>query len=302
MEKLAKINDVSIKESAQKYSVRAKVNIFCKTIWKENVSGKTAIFIHGGGSGGDHSLCVRPAKHMIQAGLYSKVLTPDRRGAGQSSLLEKKPTFKDNAEDMKALLDSMGIHEKVTAIGISYGGPVALTLAAIDSRVDEVVLLASSPSLDPKGITKLTYKLGFLEPMIKSFYKKNLGKLEPKNIDFDASYDVESQKELTTLFTESIKHTPAEKLDSLIYENAATLDLENGSIDRSIQLDIPIYQIIGDRDTTWEINMVENYKDRFPNCKVKILPGFNHKDVFTKAHDYYAEVITFLQQYAKVSV
>lgn len=273
-------------EQVQHYEIHNGIKLYTSIISGEN-QGKTAIYIHGGGSGGNHTILLRPAKWLIEQGLFSKVILPDRRGEGLSTPLTQKLTILDHAKDMKALLDELNIEEKITVIGISYGGPIALELAGLDSRVDEVILMASSPSLrEVKGIQGFLYRNNLLEKITKYFYKKNLGKLSTEYPDLEKIYDMKNNKELTKYFVEAIKHTDGKMLESLMLQNASTLDKNNSSVSPDIKLDIPIFQIIGSKDEIWETNITQ-YKNQFTNMKNLIIEGEGHKGVILNADLFY---------------
>lgn len=285
---LSRVNDETIKTENKTYALSSGIQIYCKTLYKENSKNKTAIYIHGGGSGGNHTIVERPSYWMINKGMFGRIILPDRRGAGLSSPITQIMTYEDNAKDMKDLLDSVGIKEKITAIGVSYGGPIALTLAAIDPRVDEVVLVSSSPSLKPaKGIMGFLYKHNILEPIVKSVYRRIVGKLEASYADFDGVYDSKNISELKKLFLDGIKHTPKDRFESLMLENASTCSLDNQGISEDIHLNIPVYRVIGTRDETWEVDVGDLYKDRIPFITTAYIEGAGHKDVFFRAEEFY---------------
>jgi len=261
-----------------------------------NEDGKTAIYIHGGGSGGNHTMLLRPAKWMIEKGLFSRVILPDRRGEGFSSPLTKKLTIKDHAVDMKNLLDALGIEEKVTALGLSYGGAIALTLASLDNRIDEVILMASSPSLEEvKGFRGFLYKHNVLEPIVKIFYKLYLGKKELRYPSFENVYDLKNEKDIMKLFTDAMKHTDQKMYESLMLQNASTLDKNNSSITKDITLNIPIYQVIGEQDEIWETN-ISSYKSRFPKLNSIRIPGANHKGCLLRASEFYEALLNIYRK------
>ncbi len=279
-------NEIKYTEQVQHYEINDDIKLYTRIISGTN-EGKTAIFIHGGGSGGNHTMLLRPAKWLIEQGLFAKVILPDRRGEGLSTPLTQKLTIRDHSMDMKALLDKLNIDEKITAIELSYGGPIAIELAGLDSRVDEIILMASSPSLRKvKGIYGLLYRCNLLEMFIKKFYKKNLGKLPPEYPDFENVYDLKNDKELTKYFNEAIKRTDSKMLESLMLQNASTLDLNNSTVSPNIKLDIPIYQLIGSKDEIWETNITD-YKNQFTNLKNFISNGANHKAVILNADLFY---------------
>lgn len=289
--------EIKVKETVKEVRVNNEINIYTR-ILEGNKSGKTAIFIHGGGSGGNHTMLLRPAKWMISKGLFGTIILPDKRGEGKSSTLSKQISIKDHAQDMKELLDNLSIKDKITAMGISYGGPTALTLADIDERIDEVVLFASSPSLkSAKGITGFLNKHNLLEPIVKSFYTKNVGKNSPEYANLDRIYDISDKKQLNKIFLDAIKSTEKSRLESLLIQNSATLDPSNSSIEEDIKMDIPVYQVIGDKDEIWETDLSE-YSKRLSNIKSIKVKKADHKSSLLRAGEFYEQ---FLKLYRSAS-
>lgn len=282
------IDKKSIIEKEAMYSLQNGAEIYAKTLNALDGNGKSAIFIHGGGSGGNHTIVYRPSSWLINKGLYSTIIMPDRRGAGHSTPMSTVMSYEDNAQDMKQLLDNIGITDKITAIGVSYGGPIALTLAAIDERVDEVILVASSPSLRPaKGVVGFLYHKGLLEKLVKSVYSKNIGKLEAVYPDFDAAYDTKRVSELQRLFFTAIQHMEKKRLQSLLLENASTCDIKNAGIDSKHRISIPVFRVIGTKDETWEVDLGDKYKAQIPKMKSVYIHNAGHKDVFFRASEFY---------------
>jgi len=282
-------NSIRFTEQVQHYEIGNGVKLYTRIISGVK-EGKTAIFIHGGGSGGNHTMLLRPAKWLIEQGLFAKVILPDRRGEGLSTPLTQKLAIKEHSMDMKALLDILNIDDKITAIGLSYGGPIAIELAGLDSRVDEIILMASSPSLrNVKGIQGFLYRTNLLGVITKYFYKKNLGKLPTEYPDFEKVYDLKNNKELTKYFIEAIKHTDIKMLESLMLQNASTLDQNNSAVSPNIKLDIPILQIIGSKDEIWETNITK-YRNQFTNIKNFIIEGEDHKGAILNANLFYEEL------------
>jgi pimeloyl-ACP methyl ester carboxylesterase len=111
------------------YSISKDVPIHAKVLRRSPTAGRRAIYIHGGGAGGNHTLIERPSRLLVEDGFFDEIILPDRRGDGASSPLTGMMTMREQSGDMKALLDEMGLEEPLTAMGMSYGGPMALTLA-----------------------------------------------------------------------------------------------------------------------------------------------------------------------------
>lgn len=279
-------------EEVKHYAVSDDVQLYTRIVTgrDEDIkggSGKTALYIHGGGSGGNHTMLLRPAKWLIEQGMFQKVILPDRRGEGLSTPLKEKLTLKEHAKDMKGLLDNLGVNGKATVLGVSYGGPIALELAAMDNRIDEVILMASSPSLkEVKGIQGFLYRHGLLEKITKSFYRKNLGKLPVAYPDFEKVYDLETNRDLTSYFVNAIKKTDPALLESLMFQNASTLDQKNNGVAEDFTLELPVYQVIGTKDEIWETDL-KGYKNRIPNIKSYYVEGAKHKGVILNAAPFY---------------
>lgn len=273
-------------EQVQHYDIGNGIQLYTHIVTGPN-EGKTLLFIHGGGSGGNHTMLLRPAKWLIEQGMFAKVILPDRRGEGLSTPLTQPLSLKDHAQDMQALLNTLAIDGNISTAGISYGGPIALELAALDNRVAEVILMASSPSLrGAQGVQGFLYRRGWLDKIVRNFYKKNLGKLPAAYPDFEPVYDLKSNRELTQFFTRAIQQTDRRMMESLMFQNASTLDPANSAVSSDLKLDIPLFQVIGSKDEIWETDL-RAYKDQFPNITSFLVEGEDHKGVILRAEVFY---------------
>ena len=83
-------------------------------------AGRPVVLIHGFPM--DHSIWV----HQVQAlAPRYRVITPDLRGAGRSSVTPGKVTVEHWADDLAAMLDALKIDEPIVLGGLSMGGYVA---------------------------------------------------------------------------------------------------------------------------------------------------------------------------------
>ena len=75
---------------------------------------------------------------------------PDARGHGRSTNPSGLVTHRQAAEDMRALLDHLGI-ERFKAVGVSFGGNILLHLAAAPATRDrvEAMVTTGAPQLLP---------------------------------------------------------------------------------------------------------------------------------------------------------
>ncbi|MFN7036177.1 MAG: alpha/beta fold hydrolase [Bellilinea sp.] len=282
---LARVTNPNIRSETRAFEIETNATLFVKILNSEPQSHRTALYIHGGGNGGNHTLIERPSRHLIAKGFFDTIILPDRRGDGASSPLPRKFSVRDHAQDMQRLLNALEITQPITAMGVSYGGPIALDLAAIDSRVERVILVASSPTLSSNnGIARFLLKTGLLKLMLNLSSALYLGKLPPAYTDFDPAYDAVSQRQLVQAYLEGLKRTPKIYKASFQYALEATLDESQAGLDENITLNIPVIQIIGEKDEVWGSELLPEYLQRFPNYKqYRVAGGLIHKDVFLKA-------------------
>src|SRR5262245_1955501 len=107
--------------------------------WEESGTGEPLLWLHGAmGCGADwrHIFREPPAGY--------RVIAPDLRGHGSSTNPSGQFTFRQCAQDVRALLDHLRL-PRLKAIGLSGGGIVLLHLATAEPARFESMILISSP-------------------------------------------------------------------------------------------------------------------------------------------------------------
>jgi len=295
---LERIDNPAIVEEAQDVEIAQDVTLHTVTLSHEDRAGRMALYVHGSGTAGNHTIVSRPSRWLIDRRLYDTIIMPDRRGCGASSPWTWEPTIRDQAQDMKALLDALGVEGALDVLGLSTGGPIALTLAHLDDRVHLVALISSSPTLKQiAGPWSWLIAIGLVPAVMKLMYRWEIGKAEPKYIDYDFMYDWENptRRERWERFREVLRHSPEERLNSVMYEFNATLDPANAEIPEDVRLDIPVLQVIGTEDETWGSEMPERYRERFPNLRRRLVPGADHGDALTRSDEFHAAFAEMLK-------
>ena len=95
-------------------------------VYGEAGTGAPALFLHGWGL--DHKAYKRALSRLVRAGLH--VYAPALPGFGGTAGLPRSPNgFHDYGDWVAAFLDSVGVEERMLAIGHYYGGGVAVRLA-----------------------------------------------------------------------------------------------------------------------------------------------------------------------------
>jgi pimeloyl-ACP methyl ester carboxylesterase len=108
---------------------KARVN-GVELFYEVSGDGQPVLFIHGGYGGAESAVVAKLPPEVV--GILPvdrfKVITYDRRNAGQSEFGEAHVTLADLADDARALLDHLDVDQAIV-IGSSAGGPIALQFA-----------------------------------------------------------------------------------------------------------------------------------------------------------------------------
>lgn len=294
---LSKIINSELKSFEKKIEIPGGYFINTEIIFKNEFSGRKALYIHGGGIYGDHTLAARPAEWLIHNEVFDVIILPDRIGSGKSSPLTKPITIKEQSEEMKLLLDVMDINEKITVIGASYGGLVSLLLADIDERVEKVILMGSSPTLQKASFGfRFTGKTGILKNILKFIVWVYAGKCPPKYVNQDEFYDLKTFREYRKMAVKILSHISRNELRSMYFKIDSLMDKQNYSIPPNIRMDIPIFQVIGENDEFWRKDIPDIYIKNFPLLSRSVIPQVSHRDIILKADLFHNEVIRFLKK------
>ncbi len=88
-----------------------------------------------------------------------RVITPDFRGFGESSLGSGEMTMEICADELNALLNQLGIQEKLVLLGLSMGGYIAFEfIRKYQDRLSALILAATQPSPDSEESIKARFE------------------------------------------------------------------------------------------------------------------------------------------------
>lgn len=290
---LVKIPDKNITSQTMDYIIPGDIKLHTEILRGQGSIARRALFIHGGGVTGNHSIVRRPAMWLIDKGSFDEIILPDRRGAGESSPFTRLMTTGELATDMRLLLDEMKIGEPLTVIASSYGGPIALMLASIDKRIEKVILLASSPVLTlTKGVLKVPHEMGLLLPPVKFIIRFFTGQARYNGyVDLDFIYDITSVTGYIRAQIDILRKMKKGGISSMLLQAESVFLEENMSLSSKVSVDVPVVQVIGERDRVWEKNISAKYLKSMPLFHQVIIKDASHKDIFMRADEFLAAAL-----------
>lgn len=259
-------------------------------------TGTPVVLIHGwplSGAMWDYQLAELP-KHNL------RVIAYDRRGFGQSSKPFDGYNYDTFADDLRALLDALDLHN-VTLVGFSMGGgEIARYMSRHDgARVSRVVFVGSvTPYLlkddsNPNGVDKDTFddmvkqinkdRADFLQTFGKQFYGVNL-----------VSHPV------------SQAHLEGDFMRAYLASHKATVDCVRAFSETDFrqdltQIQVPTLIIHGDADKTVPIEASgELTAQALPNAHYIVYDGAPHGLFYTEKDRLTQDLLTFIQEGASV--
>ena len=206
------------------------------------------------------------------------VIALDNRGIGESSRPNYPYTMDMFVDEIKALLDSLGIHQKIHLCGISMGGMIAQNYVIKYPEMVKTLILLSTSSF---------YEKEFGDP-IKEKYRAIMQDLELEegfklklDLMFSESF-IKRVNETKTLYDTlfdllMIKSASSSTWQDLENRGAA---IENHDTRESLQeINQPTLIIHGTDDKYVPLEDAEFMNKNIPNSKLITLDGFGHGSV-----------------------
>ncbi len=202
------------------------------------------------------------------------ITTPDLRGHGYSQVTPSGYTAADMANDLKGLLDALGLG-KVALVGHSYGADVCLYFALLyPERVSKLV------ALEP-GLAALVHNRKDKNWEGWSYWVEKLREIGlevPEEKKSDLSYLLQLSLETPKVFGPA-RGLPRnrEPLINLIQNTTLIQDYEfigELTLDAVRTIQTPILLVYGDKSHF--LNSYYYLRDALPNCEPVLLPGGEH--------------------------
>ncbi|MDQ7772688.1 MAG: alpha/beta fold hydrolase [Elusimicrobiales bacterium] len=243
-------------------------------------SGRPVLMLHGNPSWSfyyrDLALALRDSR---------RVVVPDHIGCG----LSDKPgddrydyTLNNRVEDIGALVDSLGLKEKITLVVHDWGGMIGFAWAVRNpERVEKLVVLNTaafflpSSKTFPAALALVRTPLGAL--LVRGFNAFARGaawvgckrRRMPSALRaaYAAPYDSWANRIATLRFVEDIPLGHADRSYSVVSETQDRLPLLEGK---------PMLVCWGPKDFVFDRHFLSEWRRRFPSAEVREFPDCGH--------------------------
>jgi pimeloyl-ACP methyl ester carboxylesterase len=243
--------------------------------YKIEGSGKTLVFIHGLS---DNLLYWE----FLATNLKNdyQVLRFDLRGHGESELGNDEIAIETYVDDLKGILDELDI-DKVTLVGFSLGGAVALDFAVeYPQRVSSLVLMSSFYGVDPHSRSIFNQFKNALSRSFEDFYDYIL----PMVLCPDVIEENNDELEL-------LKGTASQSanIDAFIRAVDAAL---NFNVEEGLsKIDVPTLILAGKYDDIFPLKTQEEMHRKIKNSKLIVLDDIKHNLLVGKNNERILDIL-----------
>ena len=257
--------------------------------------GYPLFLIHGFGAKKESWIAQVPelSKHF-------KVIRLDNRGAGKSDRPETEYTMEIFADDIKNLMDHLGI-EKANVCGWSLGGMIVQNFVLkYPNRVNKVILINTN--------------YGFPDASGPEVYKNmRLSELELKKEDLAKAWWSGTRSSFYIKFRKQMEADPSKKwygvwsAEDLIKESAINpptakdINMQAGALkthntfDRLDTIKNPTLILAASHDRLMSISSMEQIHEKIPNSTLVVIEKAGHSSPLEKTPEVNQNIIEFLK-------
>ena len=235
-----------------------------------------------------HSLATDSSMWDPQAAVLKsryRVLRYDTRGHGGTSVPAGPYTLEQMAEDVKALLQSLGIF-KTHFMGISMGGMIAQTLALKDPSVLQSLILCDTSSRIPKEA------LPIWEERIKAAQDHGMEGLVETTMErwFTASFRSKPLPVLAKI-RGIIRSTPPKG-----YMGCSRAIMGLNLTERLAEIDLPTLIVVGEEDLGTPVSASRAIHEKIKGSELVILKSAAHLSNIEQEQAFNVAVLDFLKR------
>ncbi|MCP2336263.1 alpha/beta fold hydrolase [Actinomadura rupiterrae] len=223
-----------------------------KMYYEEHGDGSPVVLLHGGVLTVELSF----SSMLPELAKRHRVIAPELQGHGHTADIERPITVGALAEDVRGLLDHLGV-ERAAVFGFSLGGFVALQLAmAHPERVTKAVV--ASAQVRPDG----------MHPEISDPERWAESRRMPTEDDF---------REMRETYLKVAPHP--EYFEAFMAKTSAAAQSFQGWSDDEVRgIAVPTLIVVGDEDFVTLEHAVE-MREMIPDAQLAVLPDTTHQAV-----------------------
>jgi pimeloyl-ACP methyl ester carboxylesterase len=247
--------------------------------------GVPVVFIHGHPF--NRTLWAPQAKALAAEGY--RVITPDLRGYGDSSVTPGKALLSDFADDIAGLLDQLGL-ERVVIGGVSMGGQITMEFQRrYPERVQALVLADTSPAAETEA------GKAFRNNMADRLLAEGMHGYADEVIDkMIAPYNVTALPDVAAHVLGMMRTTEPEGAAAALRGRAERPDYRDTLAD----VEVPTLIVVGADDVYTPVSDAETISRLIPHATLAVIDHAGHLPNVEQPEQFNAALLQFLNSQA----
>lgn len=252
-------------------------------------SGDALVLIHGHPF--DRSMWRPQVEHFSRSGW--RVIAPDLRGYGASTVVPGKTTLETFARDVAGLLDHLEVDEVVLG-GLSMGGQIVMEFHRLfPRRVRGLVLADTSAAADSEEGKKLRHDTA--DRLLREGMARYADEMLPKML---APHTVEALPAVARHVLGMMRRTSAEGAAAALRGRAERPDY----VDMLPRIAVPTLVVVGRDDEFIPVSDAELMYELVPNAALVVIEQAGHMPNLERQTDFNLAVERFLTSVATTAV
>jgi 3-oxoadipate enol-lactonase len=255
--------------------------VHCREIavsYDDEGTGAPLLLVHGHPF--DRSMWRPQLDHLVRAG--HRVIAPDLRGYGETTVVPGKTPLETFAADLAALLDHLGV-DRVVLVGLSMGGQLALEFHRLfPHRLNGLVLAATSPKAETA--TGRQNRTEMAARLLREGMAPHAREVLFKMIAPTAARPV-AEHVLTMM-----RSTPPEGAAAALLGRAERRD-HTGLLPA---IRVPTLVVVGTEDEYTPVSEAELLSSRIPGAELVVIDGAAHLPNLERPDEFNAALVAFL--------
>lgn len=251
-------------------------------------SGPALVLVHGHPF--DRTMWQPQVEWFSRAGW--RVVTPDLRGYGESTVVPGKTTLEDFARDIVGLADQLGI-ERFVLGGLSMGGQIVLEMVWLFPQRIRGLLLAdtSAPAESDAG---KRHRNQLADRLLREGVESYAEEVLPRML---ASYTIERHPDLAQFVLDMMRGTPAEGAAAALRGRAERPDY----VELLARIEVPTLVVVGRDDSFTPISEAQLMYERIPNASLAVIEGAAHMPNLERPDEFNQALSTLLDAVSRES-
>jgi pimeloyl-ACP methyl ester carboxylesterase len=253
--------------------------------YQDTGDGAPLVLVHGHPF--DRSMWQPQAEHFARSGW--RVIVPDLRGYGESTVVPGATTMETFATDIAALLDHLAV-DRIVLGGLSMGGQIVMEFCRLfPHRVRALVFADTSPRADTEEVRQGRFELA--DRLSRTGMAGYADEVLPRMV---APSTVERRPAVTRHVLSMMRDAPVEGAAAALRGRAARRDY----VESLGRIGVPALVVVGRDDGYTPVEDAELIRARIPDATLAIVEDAGHLPNLERPDEFNAALAGFLDSVA----